>query len=338
MDSASPIPPLGRPGWARSLEIARDVRRLSERQHGVVTRRQLLAAGASAVWVAWHVRSGDLVPIERSAYRYRPCDVGDGFSTLAMAACLARGPHAVLSHGSAARLYEFELPKWPEKRIEVTVPPGRDATSTDRVRVHRSRSLLTKDRAHFGPLPVTTVARTVLDLAATLERAAVERLVDDALLRDKTTVGLLSAVVDRSARRGLTRIGLVRDAVGAWQDGAVDSHAEARVLRALLAAGFPSPRRQFVVVDGAGFVARVDFAWPEYLLIVEVDGFEAHAGPRQLVADRQRWNRLRALGYLVVPTTAREACSGNVALFKVLSDRFAEGPRSGAGGVTARRR
>lgn len=251
----------------------------------------------------------------------RLAGVDETWDSKALGACLSRSSEAVLSFGTAARIRALDLGPWPEQRIEVSVPRSTGCRSTGLVRVHSTRHLASSDRCRWGALPVTTVARTILDLAGTgrLPPDRVGRLVDDAVLSDKTTLPLLQSLISRSRRSGLRGVRSIERALEPWLNGGVESHAEAEVLRLLLAAGLPAPACQHVVRDGATFVARVDFAWPAKQLILEVDGFRFHDGPTKFVEDRHRDNRLAALGWRVIRTTVREVRSDATAVLAALA-------------------
>jgi len=249
----------------------------------------------------------------------RLTDTPDSWEARAMEACLARGPETVLSFGTAARLRDLDLGTWPEKRIEVAVPHAASHRSTDRVRVHSTRRSSSSDRCLWDRLPVTTVARTIVDIANVIPPERLARLIDDALLTKKTTVPLLASTLRRASRPGFAGGPAVRRALAPWMDGTVESHAEAEVLRLLLAAGFPPPVCQYEIWDGKVLVARVDFAWPLQRLILEVDGFQFHDGPAKFAADRHRWNRLEALRWRVLKATLREVRTDNRSLFTAIA-------------------
>ena len=310
--------PLGRPGHERSQRLRNRVEHIARSQLGVISLLQARAAGATEEWIEWQVGVGFLTR----------CDVGvlhlagleETWKSRAMRACLARGPHAVLSFGTAARVRDLELGLWPEKRLEVSVPRSAGARSTELIRVHLTSHLGSSDRCWWGCLPLTTVARTILDLAgAGLPQHRLGRLIDDAVLSKKTTVVLLQSILSRSRRRGVRGVQAVDRALQPWLNGGVESHAEAQVLRLLLAAGFRAPVCQHEIRDGAVFVARVDFAWPAQRVVLEVDGFQYHDGPAKFVEDRHRANRLAALGWSVITTTLRELRSDPTAVFTALA-------------------
>ncbi len=237
----------------------------------------------------------------------------------ALAACLQRGRDARLGSASAARIWQLsEGQNATSDRIEVVVPAGRAFRSTNRVQVHRTRRLTSQDVTTFGGVPVTTVARTLIDLGASLSPAAVERVVDDALVRGLTTVPLLSGSLKRNAHRGCTGAGHVRAALELWHGGALESHAETEVLRWLLRAGVSEPARQLEVVVRDGKRFRLDLAWPARRVALEVDSYAHHHGPRKLSADHERRSAIASMGWQVLTTTVAEVRRGGASLLAAL--------------------
>ena len=158
----------------KSLPLARAVADLAARQHGVVSIEQLLAIGLSRGTVKRWVADGRLHPVHRGVYAV-------GHARLSangrfMAAVLACGEGAVLSHRSAAHLWNL---KAGGTRIEVTAPAsGRRAP--DRVRLYRTRRLGSEDRTRIEGIPVTNLARTLIDLAGVVDRRRFERAFEEA--------------------------------------------------------------------------------------------------------------------------------------------------------------
>lgn len=311
--------PLGRSGHERSQRLRAKVERRARSQLGVISRHQAIAAGATQKWIDWQVGVGFLERCDVGVLRL--AGIAETWHSRAMRACLARGPDIVLSFGSAARIRGLDLGPSPEERIEVSVLRSMSCRSTELIRVHSTRQLAANDRCWWGPLPLTTVARTIIDLAGagTVLPERLGRLVDDAVLSNKTTVALLQSTVSRSRRRGQPGIRAVERALAPWLAGGLESHAEAEVLRMLLATSLPAPTRQLEIRDGTIFVARVDFAWPSRRVVLEVDGFRFHDGPKKFVDDRHRDNRLAALGWRVIRTTVTEMRTDPTAVFAALA-------------------
>ena len=206
-----------------------------------------------------------------------------------MAAVLASGPGAALSHRSAAVLWDL-LPSQADEPIHVTAPTRQRAPAG--VRLHVS---LTSEFVHHNAIAVTTPARTLLDLAATasstelaraLERARLMRLVSDADLQRRSH--------HRRGSRALCDL-LARE------PSFTRSEAERRLLSLLRRARLPQPHTNIRV---AGH--EVDALWPHQRLIVEVDGFAFHSSREAFERDRARDADLQAHGYRVVRVTWRE--------------------------------
>jgi very-short-patch-repair endonuclease len=195
-----------------------------------------------------------------------------------MAAVLSCGPHAVLSHGSAAALWEIASGR--SGRIEVSVPtrsPHRRAG----LLVHRRPALAIEDVTCHEGIPVTAPACTLVDIAPRLARRRLETAINEADKRglvDPESLG--SAIADLSGRRGVAAL---RDVLDRRTFRLTDSELERRFLPTARAAGLPVPQTQRVV---NGF--KVDFYWPQLGLVVETDGLRYHRTPAQQAADRVR--------------------------------------------------
>ena len=169
-------------------------------------------------------------------------------------------------------------------RLEITVPPGRSNRNA-LARVHRS----TVKEVRRDGVPVTTVARTIGDLAGVVGGDVLEEAVDDVLCRRLVTLEAL----ERGARARA-----LRAVLEAWNGDALPAGvAEMRVVRELLAARLPQPVRQYEIRHGGQFVARVDLAYPDQRLALELDGFRWHAGRGPFRSDRLRRNRVEAAGW-----------------------------------------
>jgi predicted transcriptional regulator of viral defense system len=144
---------------------------LAKRQHGVVSLGQLLDLGLSLKGIAERVRTGRLHRIHRGVYAVSPARLRtEGYWLAAVLAC---GPGAVLSHRSAASLWELRAAAAPA--IDVTVPSRSGRKRRRGIRVHRSSRLTAEEVMTREGIPVTTVARTLLDLADVLPSQALKR-------------------------------------------------------------------------------------------------------------------------------------------------------------------
>jgi very-short-patch-repair endonuclease len=194
-----------------------------------------------------------------------------------MAAVLACGPGAVLSHGSAAALWGIG-PSLPA--VEVTIPTA-SPRRRDGVRIHRRPNLLPAHTTAHKAIPVTNPVRTTIDLAVRIGPARLERMVGEAdRLGLFSPEGLLTALSSYPGVRGVAQL---RSILGARTFRLTDSELERSFLRIVERAGLPFPLTRQEV---NGF--RVDFFWPDLDLVVETDGLTYHRTPSQQARDRVR--------------------------------------------------
>ena len=253
------------------------IARLAARQQGVVTTRQLAAAGIGPNALAHRVATGRLARLHRGVYRVGPVTAPYGRE---MAAVLATG--GALSHHTAAALWGFRPPHDGDPHVTVQ---GKDARARRGLRVHRSASL--NAAVHLG-LPLTTAARTLHDLAPLLSQAELDRAVEEALIRGLATPDELT-----------TRPALRRATIEEPQ--ITRSEAERRLRRLIKAARLP---RAVTNVRVAGW--EVDAFWPAHRLVVEVDGFAYHGNRAAFERDRRKDAALVAAGYRVIRITWRQ--------------------------------
>lgn len=282
------------------METERKLARLTRRQHGVVTLAQASAAGLSPEAVRWRVRVGRWARVAPGVFVL--AGTAATWRQKTMATVLAVGPGAVASHTTAAALYG--LSRCPFKGVEVTVPLGRSRRSPLGV-VHGSVHLDRIDIASIDSIPVTRPARTLVDLAGTVDKLVLEEALDDALIRRLTTLHQMrqrSQALGTSGRQG-TR--MLREALAGWSDGDLaEGVAEMRMVGRLVANGQPKPVLQYEVRRPNGnFVARLDAAYPEARVGLEMNGFRWHATPGAFARDPARLRRLAALGWLILPCT-----------------------------------
>lgn len=283
-----------------SPPLGQAIAALARRQHGVVALGQLTALGLSPQGVRRRTGIGQLHPVHSGVYAV-------GHSLLSregrfMAAVLACGPGAVLSHRSAASLWELRPTS--RSRVEVTTP-GQTGRSRPRIQIHRSRRLGADDVTVTLGIPITTVARTLLDLAEVADRRGLERAVERAESLRIFDLAALRDVLDRAeGRRGapaLRKVLAHYDAAGEL----TRSELELRFLELCRAAAIPPPRVN-ALIELNDSEPEVDFAWPEQRLIVETDGHETHGTRAAFERDRRRDQRLIRAGWRVVRFTWRQ--------------------------------
>ena len=231
-----------------------------------------------AVWR--RVRSGLLHPLHRGVYA-----VGHARLTLHgryLAAVLACGDGAVLSHRSAAALWELQpIPSGP---IDVTVP-GEGGRYRAGLRVHTTRSLAPAEIASRKGIPCTSVARTLLDVAATASPRAIDRLIEQAMILRIYDRNALDAVL-AGGREG-SRALRARLAKLQTEPQRFRSELERRFFELVRDAGLPLP-----IVNGLVEGHEVDFHWPAQRFIVETDGRATHDTP--IAAERDCQSRPRS--------------------------------------------
>ncbi len=270
---------------------SRRIAALAARQHGVVARWQLDALGLERGAVAQRLRSAQLHPIHRGVYA-----VGHTRLTTRarwLAAVLACGPEAVLSHHAAAALWD--LRPAPQARIDVTAPGKRAHIG---VRCHVVRSLLPQDRAAIDAIPVTTLHRTLLDYAEVSSPRQLAGALEAAQRRDLLDVRALDALLARSPGRRGTRP--LRAALPALRDEPpwTQSQTECRFLELIAEGGIPAPRANVLIAG-----ELVDCVWLGQRLVVEVDSWEYHRTKRSFEADRRRDAKLQIAGWRVARVT-----------------------------------
>jgi very-short-patch-repair endonuclease len=249
---------------------------LARRQHGVVTRSQLLMLGVSRNAIEHRIGIGRLHRVWRGVYAVgRPRLDQRG---LWMAAVLSCGPETLLSHRSAAVLWGLLRP-FRGVDVEVVVPYGKTRRRPG-ITVHRHRNGPLAGRV-VDAIPVTDVVTTLVDLATCVSDALLVRALNQADRLDLIDAHDLESAIEALPQRpGRGRLRSLLDRQG----GAfADSLLELRFLRIVRAAGLPDPESQ-VHVNGY----RVDFYWPTLGLVVETDGPLDHRTPAQQGADRRR--------------------------------------------------
>lgn len=244
------------------------------RQHGVVSRAQLLARGYSAAAIAHRLAVGRLHPVHRGIYAVgRPELSRHG---IWLAAAMSCGPEAAISHESAAWLWRI---RDAERRVEVTVPLHVRRRRPD-IAIYQ-RTLPASERTTHEGVPVTTVHRTLLDLASRIGRGQLEAAINAADKLDLTNPEQLRAALDDFAHRpGVTTLRRVLDRRTFTFTA---SELERWFLPLARAAGLPRPLTSRYV---NGF--EVDFYWPDLGLVVETDGLRYHRTPATQARDRLR--------------------------------------------------
>jgi hypothetical protein len=276
------------------------IARIAARQHGLVTRQQALHAGLRADAIRARVHSGRWLAIRYDVYAIG--GMPPTWEQAVLAAVLAFGPGAVASHATAGR--QWDLPSLAGDRIELTSDrPHR--IRLEGVKSHRTVAWLNIEHTTRFGIPVTSVARTLVDLSG------------------RCTVAQLGAATEKAMREGNLRLADLRRTVAGlppapgrtprkihavlakrldeYEPG--ESDLEMFVLRAIVSHGIPEPAQQHWVKLGTRR-CRIDLAYPALKLAIEVDGWGAHRTRMAFDYDRARENDLVVAGWRVLRFTS----------------------------------
>lgn len=277
-----------------------EIRALAERQYGTVARWQLISIGLTGRQVGHRIENGRLVPIRRGVYGvgHRP----EGRNAKLMSAVLLCGQGAALSHRSAAA--HWGLITW-NGEVEVLSPYSGKRRETEPDRnlldppvVRRTKSLHEREVVTLKGIPVTTVTRTLIDLASVVDEQKLAEALNEATRRSLLNHNELR--VEVACARGRKGVSTLRRLLERWHPETVltRSELEVRFLGFLEQYRFPRPAVNSRV---EGF--EVDFYWEQFELIVELDGREFHDTDRGFEVDRERTAALELSGRRVLRLT-----------------------------------
>jgi very-short-patch-repair endonuclease len=272
-------------------EVERVLREVGAAQHGVAGRSQLVARGLGPDAIDRMIRSGRLVVLHRSVYQVGPLPLARAAEAGAVLRC---GPASRISHASAAALHSLPDAARPPRDVEVTMPRRRYRRISG-VRIHRVRDLRPDEVTTVDGIPVTTPARTLIDIAEMPGAARmVEQAFATALRKGLVTRAEMHRMVERHPRhRGVP---LLRQLLDAKEEPAFTrSQAEEKLLGIVRRAKLPRPELNAMVLGH-----EVDFLWRRESLIAEVDGYAFHGSPRAFAEDRRRDVELVVAGYRVL--------------------------------------
>jgi hypothetical protein len=276
---------------------------LAERQHGVVARRQLRALGLSDTEITTRTAAGYLQPIFRETFAVGHRQVDRRARMLA--AVLACGDGAILSHGSAAELIGL----WDKRAVPVDViPPGWSGRKIQDIRWHRVLFPTPEEIEIRDGIRCTTPARTLVDMAGRVGQQSLRRLIEQAAVLDKLDVREVDRILAQGRRRGAPNLRALLDV---WRTDderkpRLRSLLEAHFLPTLVTAGVPAPECNIMLhIDGEPL--EIDLLWKEQRLAIETDGEETHGTRGAFQSDRRRDQLLLAAGYRVGRVTWRQA-------------------------------
>lgn len=278
----------------RIAERERGLAALADQQFGVISRRQLLAAGLSGRQIERRLQAGRLHPLHRGVYAWgRQGVIRRGHW---LAAVLAYGEGAVLSHLSAGTLWGLIGPS--RGLVDVTSPGGRPG----RVGIALHRGLVDGDeRSVNARIPVTAVPRTLVDLAGVLDERRLGRAFEEADRLRLLDMGALTLACDRAKRRrGIGNLRrLIEEARAPSYPRSPLENRFVEFYRGHLS-DLPEPLFNVLILDH-----EVDAYWPKHRLAVEMDSWEFHHHRAAFEEDRARDAAFQAAGYRVIRLTHR---------------------------------
>lgn len=280
-----------------AVESVQQVDDLARAQHGVITTSQAVDALGPSRKQRW-VAERRLLSVQPGVFRLAGAPES-WHQALTAAALAAQG---VVSHRSAAELWGLIQPAG---YVEISIP----ARSNPRLRLpaiaHRIIDLHAELAERRAGLSITDPVRTIIDLGLVLPKHSV----DGALARGLSTrlfgISQVERLRDALGRQGRNGAGIVRELLEdrVLGGGMQESILEKRLTDIVRKHNLPFPSLQEEVWTAGRFVARVDAAYPERRLAIEVDGYEHHSSPEAFQHDRTRQNRLVALGWTVLRFT-----------------------------------
>jgi very-short-patch-repair endonuclease len=270
---------------------------IAEHQHGLITLAQLRQAGVSQQRVARLVKLGIIARTHNGVYRI--CGGKRSHMQELMAVVFSYKSPVFVSHLSAAELHGLKV--WSDS-VEHFITLGKNHFS-DRTnaRIHRTQELPVKDTTLIEGIPATSMARTIIDLAEYLTPYALAIVVDDALQRKLVTLPQLVECYERVGRwAGRKRFRPIKEVLAERAASEkVESALERKILQVIRSNGLPIPELQYQFDS-----YRLDMAYPQYKVAIEVDGFAFHSTRESFDADRKRDNTLKLAGWNVVHFTA----------------------------------
>lgn len=263
----------------------RRIAAIARRQHGVFSTSQARQWGATPQEVKQRTASGAWERAHEGVLRI--AGTRDTYQQRLFAACLAVGSETVASHRSAAVVHG--LLRYRDPPVEVTTSRRRSPERSG-VTAHRLMDLHPRWVVRVDGVPMTSVARTLVDLGAVASRRTVEAALDRAVGRKLVAYREVRDAMVAVARRGRRGVGTIRVLLDARIGEVIPAGTfSARMASLLRNASLPKPVHEFTVVDEhGGFIGVVDFAYPDQRIAIEVDGYEFHSSPVAIKTRNQR--------------------------------------------------
>jgi hypothetical protein len=305
----------------RSSHKEAQLGRLTARQFGVLSRQQALEAGLGVGAIQHRLNSGEWQRIHQRVYRVR--GTPGSWQQKLMAASLWAGPEAAISHRSAASLWNLDGID-AGGAVELTTTGCRSDVPAG-VTLHRTKILTPSDAGWLGPLKVTGLVRTLIDLGAVVpDPAVVEAAMESALRRDEQLFGRMKERLDVLGGHGRRGAGMLGDLLALRDPDAAPTEGmlETLIERLLRKAGIEMPVRQYEVLVN-GRVVRLDFAWVKRRVALEPRGFWCHSGRRKFQSDIDRANDLALTRWMIIYVTWEDLVKRPGRILSQLEDALA---------------
>lgn len=274
---------------------------LATKQHGLVTHAQAMAAGLTRMTLSRLVKSKAWERVRPRVFRQAAEAQTEAQELVAI--CLWLGEGTLVSHRSAARLLGLNL----ERGLPEVTTSRLSAQKETGLICHRTDDVLEGDRRLQSRIPVTTGARTIIDLASCLDEEELAIVVEEAWRRGVARPTWVQERLKLLGGRG-RQTGALSEILEdcATRKSPLESALEVRMWRVLKKAGLPRPSAGYEFRDEHGQPGRIDLAYPEAQLAIECDGYEHHGTREAFESDRLRTTRLAALGWRVFQVTSRQ--------------------------------
>lgn len=275
---------------------------IAARQHGVIGREQAMAAGLTSSAISRRCKSGRWERVLPGVYRIRGSP--DTWRQRLIAAQIWLGTESYVSHQSAAAV--LGISGMGEVPVELTAT--RKLRPRKGLRIHFVVEMPRKDRTVVDGFRVTTATRTIIDLASVVSPKQLAAALDDGLRKRLTSVPTLRAAMVRLGTNGKSGTRLLSRLLDerSQQTRPTDTELEDLAISIIRKASLPEPEIQNVILNDGGFVARVDFAYPDRLLVIEAESWQYHSTMKDWSDDVVRYNDLVGLGWRVMRVTYEE--------------------------------
>jgi predicted transcriptional regulator of viral defense system len=319
------MPDRGRETGTHGPFLDQQIASIASRQHAVISLEQLASLGLTDSAARKRAAAGRLHRIYAGVYSLVPRELLPREGRW-MAAVLACGPGAVLSHRAAAALHE--LRRTDRTGIDVTVP-RRSSRAHVGIDVHRSTNLTSVDVTIVNGIPCTTFARTLFDLTEVVNRRQAERAFDQADVMEVLDLRAIEDQLERNPKRAAAS--RVRSILDEHYIGTTltDSELEEVMFALCRRISVPQPlvNRWVDLHDGEPPI-KADFLWPEQRVIVETDGRRFHGTHQALERDPRRDQRAILAGWTPIRTTWRQVMNRPHELEQTIVRLVAAPPRS----------